>query len=419
VNLPSHPRFRVALEALPARSADGLDLVLFRDLEGLTDGVAALPRPLGVLLLELLDGRRDLDALVRDLAAATGEAPDADVVRRLLAQLDGALLLEGERAEAARAEALSRWRAEPHRPAAHAGTCYPAEGDLLRQALADWGREAGALSFDLPVRAVLAPHIDPRGGAACHGAAARALAACPADVFVVLGTAHRPLRRPFALTSHDFDTPAGRLPTDRGLVERLARRGGGGLLDDERAHAAEHSVEFQAAWIRALRAGREETRIVPVLVGSFGEHIAAGRLPREVPAVSDFVDALAEALADLDGRAALVASVDLAHVGPAYGHATAPDEAALEAVRAADRALLARAAAVDADGWFRLLAEAGDAHNVCGAAPTWVFLAALAGRGVGGRLLRHDVWQIDPASGSHVSFAAMAFEDLENREIGR
>ena len=71
---------------------------------------------------------------------------------------------------------------------------------------------------DGPVRAVLAPHIDPRGGFACHGAAIAALAACPAEVFVVLGTAHRPLYRPFALTTLDSATNgdfAGRIQSGR------------------------------------------------------------------------------------------------------------------------------------------------------------------------------------------------------------
>ena len=52
----------------------------------------------------------------------------------------------------------------------------------------------------------------------------------------------------------------------------------------------------------------------------------------------------------------------------------------------------------------------GDARSVCGAAPTYVFLHAIAGTGLEGRVLRHDLWEIDASTGSHVSFAAVAYE---------
>jgi predicted mannosyl-3-phosphoglycerate phosphatase (HAD superfamily) len=85
------------------------------------------------------------------------------------------------------------------------------------------------------------------------------------------------------------------------------------------------------------------------------------------------------------------------------------DEAALARVLEADRVLIARALACDAPGWMRRLHEEGDRRNVCGAAPTWALLAALSGSGLAGRLLRHDAWQIDPETRSHVSFCSIAY----------
>jgi hypothetical protein len=36
-------------------------------------------------------------------------------------------------------------------------------------------------------------------------------------------------------------------------------------------------------------------------------------------------------------------------------------------------------------------------------------LRAIEGEGLAARLLRHDRWEIDPDTGSHVSFAAVAY----------
>jgi AmmeMemoRadiSam system protein B len=387
---------------------DGVRLVMLDDLESLSEVRVVVPEGIVPLLFFLLDGTRDRDSVGAEWATLTGRALPEATLDLLLSRLEEGLLLEGERVEAARRAADEAWRSRPARRAAHAGTAYPAEGAALR----DWLRRSmddAAVAVRGPVLGVLAPHIDPRGGAVCHGAAARAIAASPAEIFVVLGTAHHPLRRPFALTRHDFETPTGTLPTDRALVERLASRGGGGLLEDDRSHEREHSVEFQAAWIHSIHGHRPEVRVVPVLVGSLHDHLRSGESPSADPRRRDFVEALRELRAEHGERMAVVASIDLAHVGPRYGHDRAPDDEALADVMEKDRALLARAHALDDEAWFRFLADEGDARNVCGAAPAWVFLRALAGTGLAAQPLAHAVWEIDPDTGSHVSFAAVAY----------
>jgi len=173
-------------------------------------------------------------------------------------------------------------------------------------------------------------------------------------------------------------------------VERLAARSGGGLLDDELAHRSEHSVEFQAVWLKAVHGDRENLRIVPVLVGSLLGRILEGASPREDPEVMDFVQALRELREEYGERLAIVASVDLAHVGPRYDQPEAPDAAAMARVLEDDRQLLADALHLDPDAWFTHLHEQQNQNNVCGAAPTWTLLEALAGASLESRLLRHD-----------------------------
>jgi AmmeMemoRadiSam system protein B len=163
-------------------------------------------------------------------------------------------------------------------------------------------------------------------------------------------------------------------------------------------------------WLKSIHAERENLRIVPVLVGPQLPAILDGRLPDTDDAeVADFIAALRELRAEYGERIAFVASVDLAHVGPIYGDPEAPDAERLRDVTSADRRLLEYAAAINPEGWVRFLHAEKDERNVCGAAPTYVLLAALAGTGLEGRLLRHDIWEIHPETHSHVSFATVAF----------
>ena len=403
MHLSRRPRLRALDHFLERR--DGEPVLGLRDPEGLFDGVL-LASPALAWLLPLLDGERTAGEVASAWSERTGTTLPLEECLEVLADLDARLLLEGEAVDRARAKALAAWRALPARPPACAGHSYPASRGECEAFLARCEEAAGAVAVPPGTFAVLAPHIDLRGGGACHGAAAKAIRACDADVFVVLGTAHAAIRRPFALTTHDFDTPLGRVTTDRALVERLAARGGGALIDDELAHRTEHSVEFQALWIARTR---PKAAIVPVLVGSIGDAIRRGRSPGADPAVADFVGALRETLSEARGRVALIASVDFAHVGPRYGDAKPVDPATLAATMAGDEPLLDAAARVDAEGWARALSAERDRRNVCGAAPTYVFLSAISGERARGTLLRHDEWRIDPATESHVSFAAMSF----------
>jgi len=403
---PDRPRAR-AFEAFPWKEGTEPRYAL-KDPEGLVEGLLVVSPPV-VALLVLADGTRTRAEIARDWAARTGERLPRAELDTLLAELAEGLVLEGPAAAAARAARLAAYRAAAARPASCAGGSYPEEPEALAAYLDARIEAAGSPPMPARVTDVLAPHIDLRGGGPCHGAAALAYRRTEAEVFVVIGTAHAPIARPFALTTHDFDTPLGRVPTDRALVRRLAARGGGGLLDDELAHRDEHSVEFQALWLRHVLRERPGLRIVPVLAGSIHASVEAGRPPTADAAVADFVAALRELRRELGSRVAFVASVDFAHVGPRYGDPEAVTDAVMAPVLAADRRLLACAAGVDPAGWLGALHAERDRFHVCGASPTWTLLSVLEGTGVTGSVLRHDAWEIDRETGSRVSFAAVAY----------
>ena len=410
------PRLR-PVSGEPVGPGDGAKWAL-HDPEGLFQGEVVVSAPVAVLL-SLLDGTRTRAEVAAAFSERAGLPATVEDLAPLFDELDRHLLLEGKTAERARGRSLASWRALAARPAVCAGSSYPEDAAACGASLDAHILAAAAAPVPSSVRALLAPHIDLRGGGACHGAAARAYRNTDADTFLVIGTAHAPLRRPFALTGLAFDTPLGRLPTDRGLVERLARRGGGELLTDELAHRDEHSVEFQALWLRHVLGTRPGLSIVPVLAAGLHRFVEDERSPRSDPAIADFVAALRELAREMGPRLCIVASVDLAHVGPKYGDDDPVTDAAFEPILAADRTLLDRVVARDAEGWFQGLAAERDRRNVCGAAPTYVLLSALEDEPLAGTLLRHDAWTIDPEPSSRVSFATVAFGPAGKEGPGR
>src|SRR5207253_1972389 len=184
---------------------------------------------------------------------------------------------------------------------------------------------------------------------------------------------------PFALTRKPYETPLGAAAVDVDFVERLSALAGQDCFAAEAAHRSEHSIEFQAVFLRYLFAGRRDVTIVPVLTSFVHEAMVRGRRPEDERRVTRFLDALGETVAASGRRVAFVAGADLAHVGPRFGDAgpVSPQEAARLAV--ADRAMLEAVTAGDADAFFDDAARDGDARRVCGLSPIWTLLRATGG----------------------------------------
>ncbi len=263
---------------------------------------------------------------------------------------------------------------------------------------------------------IISPHIDLRRGGVSYAWAFQKLAeASDADLFIILGTGHNPMRHRFALTKKDFETPLGTVETDRTFVARLAARMSAtpagkeiNLYGDELAHRQEHSIEFQVIFLQYLLGGRRPFKIVPILTGSFHEFVAAKTLPSTSPEVSGFVSALRGAVAETKGRVCFIASADLAHIGPRYGDAAFLDAARLQQQGETDRKLMVAACRPDADMFFELIAEQSDKDRVCGLSPIYTMLAATQPKR--GELLRYDQ-AVDLDGSSCVSFASAAFYD--------
>jgi AmmeMemoRadiSam system protein B len=242
------------------------------------------------------------------------------------------------------------------RPAAYAGSAYYADPEMLARYIDEvcLGQARDVALPEGQAIALVSPHIDPWRGAVGYGHAYGALAKAlspDVDTFVVFGTAHSPMREPFALCRKAFATPLGTVPADLETIDALADRADGfDPYADERNHLREHSLEFQAVFLKHVLGGRR-FRIVPVLAG-LGVAQMTGVSPDADERVARFLDAIRGLVEARPGRVVFVAGADLAHVGPRFGDPRPYDTAQRSWLRRQDRASLDRAAGGDWEGFW-------------------------------------------------------------------
>lgn len=403
-----------SVETLAVPDREHGRVIVLRDTQGISDGHAVLP-PALLPIAARFTGRLSCAQIAAEVSEQLGTAMPVEVVVRLADELERGLFLEGAAFSAARARVVRQFADATARPASHAGGAYYDEDAKLRGYIekACLAKAARACTVGLgsggAMVALVAPHIDPWRGALGYGHAYGALAASlpkDTDTFVLLGTSHAPMREPFALCRKDFETPLGLAPADLPAIDDLARCADGfDPYADQFNHKREHSIEFQAVFLRHLL-GQRPFHIVPVLAG-LGVYQASGEDPSHDPRVERFVAGLRALVSARPGRVVLVAGADMAHVGPRFGDARAYDAGQRAALEQADRGSLERATQLDAGAFWSDVVGDLDERRVCGLAPIWSLLRALPA-GARGQLLHYEQ-TVDGEDGSIVSHAAMGF----------
>jgi AmmeMemoRadiSam system protein B len=399
------------VDAFPVEH-EGRSCIALRDPAGYTDAVVVLAEPL-LEVVSLFDGEHSILDIQEAIMRRHGALLPRERIEAIAEALDVQGFLDSVRFAERRAAVDREFLGAPTRPASHAGGAYPAEAEALRQTFDAFfappggpGPVDGAGPDSPRVRAVIAPHIDFHRGGSAYAWAYRDMAErSDADLFVVFGTCHAGLEHPFAMTRKDYDTPLGPARVARDFLEALAGRAGQDCFASELAHRAEHSIEFQAVFLRYLYAGRRDVEVVPVLTSFAHEALARGRGPEDDPRVPRFLEALGSTIAASGRRVALVAGADLAHVGPRFGDPEPVSADDLERIGREDREMLAAVEAADAGAFFESVARDDDRRRICGLSPIYALLRALGGGR--GALRRYAQW---PDPQGVVTFASLTFE---------
>lgn len=407
------PKVRHGLEALPVEHS-GRRMVLLRDRLGYCDDSLIISPQLATLLAQM-NGQNSLRDLQAYYMRMTGEMLFTEQLQGILDKLDEHLFLENERFLHAAMEAVAHFQRDPVKRMQFAGKSYPENSDSLRQQLELYFRgespdqpESNARSHEQGGRkrllGLVAPHIDIQAGGECFALAYKAAGeAISPESWIVLGTGHEPVDNYFALTCKDFETPLGTIHHDRECCSLLQRLSPRDVMASEYNHQREHSVEFQAVFLAYTQ---PRARIVPILC-SFS--------PEDWESDRPYIDEMAEILRKLPllvGRpVGIIASVDLAHIGPRYGDAFKPHAGTVTEHLSADRNLLESLERCDAASFMEKLRRERNRRRICGAASLYMLARVMEGRGHG-VLLQHTHATVDHVN-SFVTFASMAFYEME------
>lgn len=400
------------IDAFPVEHA-GQQFVCLRDPEGFVEHQVMLT-PAAFYIALQLDGQHDVvdiqHAFTRQFG---GELLFADDLYQIVHELDAQGFLLTERFQKLRQRVEETFLGAATRSAYLAGKSYPEQPRQLQNFLTQQflrpggpGESPGQCSGDgPPVRCLIAPHIDlHRGGHAYARAYLQLFKQGQPDVVFIFGVAHISPPTPFILTQKHFDTPLGRLETDRDIVQQLALACTWDPYAYEIVHRTEHSIEFQVVMLSYLFG--PGVRIVPVLCGTFGSEMGASE-PGALRDVMTFLAACREIVASLGQRVSVIAGADLAHVGRRFGDAFAINDMVVGAVANRDREDLQYVATGDAEGFYRSVMQDQNRRRVCGLNCIYASLKTM-NRGSSEGVLLHYDYAHDPAGGI-VSFADILF----------
>lgn len=406
---PLYPKLR-SIDVQPTVQ-HGEPAFLLRDPLQLSGHYVVLPYELGPALSQM-DGALDLAGIHREAMARHGLIYPDGLLQHLVAVLDENLMLDNARAAEAQEQALAAYRAAPFRPPSLAGQSYPAEPAQLRRLFDGYLAQLnGADRAGRPTagRALFSPHIDYHRGGPVYAAVWQQAAAMAqaADLVILLGTDHYGAGDRLTLTRQSYATPYGVLPTDTALVDALAAAiGPQAAFCGELRHRGEHSLELVATWLHHLRDGRP-VAMLPILTGSFADFIAGQGAPASDATLSAFLTTLRQQAWAAGRQVLVVASGDLAHVGPAFGGPKL-DAVGRAAIRQADAELMQQLAAGNADGFLASIQAVQDRNNVCGVSPFYLALRLLGD--VKGQIVAYDQCPADQKNTSLVSVCGIVFE---------
>jgi AmmeMemoRadiSam system protein B len=228
------------------------------------------------------------------------------------------------------------------RPAAVAGTFYPADPRQLADQI-DRDLAATTTGGTVP-KALIAPHAGYiYSGPIAASAYAQIIPA--ADIItrvVLLGPAHRVPVRSMAVPSVDgFATPLGTVTID-GAAREQALLSPGVVVDDE-AHAAEHSLEVHLPFLQRILG--DAFTVVPIVVGDASPAEVDGVLerlwggPETLIVVSSDLSHFHDYATACDRdrvTAAAITERELDHIGPRDACGAAPVRGLLQAARRLD-----------------------------------------------------------------------------------
>jgi hypothetical protein len=402
--MQDHPKIRPIM-AFPFKSEKG-DAICLRDPEGYSDATLVINHAT-YFMVTLMDGSRNVGEIQADFMQQTGAMIPGDQIQDLIGRLGQVLFLDDETFHLHRKKIEEEFINAKTRPSVHKGTAYPASPEELSTYLDAFYNKIQQTGKEKDtVAGIIAPHIDIRQAGTCYAAAYDRFRKSTFSTVIMLGTAHcnmGPHR--YAICPKDFETPLGLLPCDHEGIKTIQKDTGRDWTDGQISHRTEHSLEFQAVFLRYIFP-HSPIQIIPVLCNSLEDLMDTSQGPMHDESIRCFIDALRKLINRSEGKVALVAGADLSHMGPKFGHPSPLSETDLASLKTHDLALIRQIEEGNPEGFFKAIQEERNHHNVCGVPNIYAFLKIMEGRR--GQLIEYGQY-FEPPTASAVSYASLVF----------
>lgn len=317
-------------------------------------------------IVACLDGTRTVRQITEHFAQFGAKA---ELILDIVGILDRHLFLENQRYQEAYQAVRQEFAQKSNRPAALAGRGYAATRDGLEQEIDRYLSEGEDRSEvgESKLVGLVSPHVDYKRGGSVYGKTYPHLANQKHHTYLLLGTGHQQGNRLFNLSRKNFETPLGTARCDTSFVDAFVDRfGTQNCFDDELLHLKEHSLELQLPFLLRVE---PQAQIVPILVGSFHHYLSGQRTPEDDPEFEEFVSALVSTIQawEADGKSVcLIAGIDMAHIGKAFGDTETLTDEWLAEVKERDLLYLDAVGEQDKEKLFDRIAFDRDCNRVCG-----------------------------------------------------
>ena len=368
-------------------------------------------------LFQFFDGEHSLEQVGGEYLKKYGEFMMPDRLVQLIADLDEKLFLENDRSEQAHKQAIEAYRKLEIRPMAFAGKSYEDNPEKLREQLEGFyrskeGPEKGKAEFaGKSIKGLVAPNFDLKEAGAIYAWGYQELQEGETpDVYVLVGTCHSGLESGIAFTDKDFETPFGRIPVNRPILDAIRHETGDTFFTEDIRHLKEHSLEFQLPFLQhALGEGRNIS-IVPILCAFPPETLTGGDFQDLFHHIDRFLTVTKQAIQASGQSVCVIASANLAHIGIRYGDKTPPTDFSFHKCMQTDLEMMKKVEEVDPEGFAEFILREGDQRRILGFPAIFTLLKLIQREGEPrkGQVLRYDRGITDQFN-STVTYASIVF----------
>ena len=403
------------LQYSPLKQGDEQYIVLW-DPTGLSAEKLVLPLNY-FYLFQFFDGEHSLEQVGGEYLKKYGEFMMPDHLTKLVADLDEKLFLEGDRLKQVQQQAFEAYRKLEVRPMAFAGKQYDADPEKLREQINGFytskeGPEKGKTECaGQMIKGLVAPNFDIKEAGPIYTWGYQEIQEGQVpDVFVLIGTCHAGLEGGIAFTDKDFETPFGRVPVNRAIIDAIRQEAGETFFAEDISHLREHSLELQLPFLQhALGEGRNIS-IVPILVDFPPETLTGGEYQQLFHRIDQFLTITKRAIQASGQQVCVIGSADLAHIGIRYGDKTPPTDFSFHRCMQIDLEMLKKVEEADPEGFAEFILKEKNQRRILGFSVIFTLMKLLQ-RDEGelkGQVLRYDRGITDQFN-STVTYASIAF----------